>query len=671
MPAGHNGTEHGLPEMDDRRELEAAVRGIASAGKALKLYPPTSPIPRQSVETAANALSQFLGIHPVLSLAVTREGFAWLGESIASGVAGVADLADALRDHGVAEIDFTPGCTAEDLIAFLDVITHDTESVRAEGGAGTALVSRGVEGVRVTDVQLTVLEEIAPAPDEDIDEFLRQLALDPDKLATWMAAASAGDPAAFREGLTGLAEAVGPEGNDRLLQSLAEAFLRQNPDGKDALLGLAFEEGTVRELARGMFGRLGDTDIATSLTDGLFGKNMLSLSNALTSLPLQQRIQQVHAQVQAALAAGGHLDKETTFLSHMLDVRQRTTPEPALVDADTVYRKIEQASMIPAHELDQLREQTEKAREMMNEAGVNTMLVLLDQQKDFHLYCRSLDALAAMVPKLIDQGDLALALKVLREISARESRSVQPWPELTERLREATAKAVSERSMAGLLRAATGDATTLPLAREIARVAGDAAGPVLTREAITLKDEGIAAAEEILGRRLVDLLAAELGRAQWFQLAPAVARLARENDPRAWHAIEAAAKRPDEQSRREVATGLARSCGANSAQLLGRLARDPNGEVAIIAIRSLGQCSATGAATTLGARFDELDVDGKDYPIAREIIGALARVPDPAADQVLGRIAARKALIKRGHFAEIQDLAGKAAAVRSQRGGAR
>jgi hypothetical protein len=39
-------------EADLLPPVEATVRGIASAARALRLYPPTSPIPRQSVEAA-------------------------------------------------------------------------------------------------------------------------------------------------------------------------------------------------------------------------------------------------------------------------------------------------------------------------------------------------------------------------------------------------------------------------------------------------------------------------------------------------------------------------------------------------------------------------------------------------------------------------------------------
>jgi len=434
------------------------------------------------------------------------------------------------------------------------------------------------------------------------------------------------------------------------------------------LLGLAFDQGALRDLTSGMFGRLDDIQIAGSVEGGLYGENMLSLSNALTGLPLEQRIEQVKAQVQVMLKDEGHADKEIGFLEHMVDVRRRTEPEPALVDAQQLYRKVALASAMPTEEIERLRAETTGAKSSGNRAGVATMLVLLDQQRDFDMYCRGLDGLAAMVPQLIDQGELELAHTVLRELTLRESRSVQPWPELSGRLRSAIGTAVSPKAMAALLRAVTADPSSLPVAREIARVAGDAAGPAIIEEAIALKAEGLKAAEDMLGRRVIDLLASQLGNAQWYQLAPVVERLAAETDPRAQAAIEAASRRPDEQSRREVAAGLAKADTRASLQLLAHMTADPSTEVAIGAVRALSTMSTPGGAALLGAQLDSLDIDNKDYLLGREILAALARMSDPEADAVLHRLATRKTLIKRGHHAEIQDLARQAIAHRGLKG---
>ncbi len=662
--------ESTVPEVNDRQELEAVVRGIASAGKALKLYPSTSPIPRESVEAATVALTAFLDSHPLLSLTVAREGFGWSGQQIGAGMVGVSDLADALRDHGVAEVDFLPGCSASDLLAFIDLITHDPGEVHDQGGFAALLAAAGVDNVRAADVQITVLDPAAAAALADTDGFLEELASDPEKLHAWMLAATAGDPTAFGEGLAELAQIAGDAGMERFLESLSTAFMRLAPENRDVLLGLSFDQGSVRDVASGMFGQLDAGQIAGTLTGGLYGDNMLSLSNALTGLPLESRIEQVKAQVQSMLKDGGHADKEIGFLEHMVEVRRLEVPEPALVDSQALYKKVALAAAMPPEEIEKLRAETTGSTASRNRIGVATMLALLDQQRDFEMYCRGLDGLAAMVPKLIETGELTVARTVLNELMIRQSRTQQPWPELTERLRTAVAAAVPPEAMAALLRAVKADPSALPAAREIARVAGDAAGPAIIDEAMAHQGEGLRAAEDILGRQVIDLLAMQLPRMQWFHLAPAVARLALETDPRAQAAIETAARRSDEQSRREVANGLSQADTPLSLKLLSTMTADPSAEVAIAAVRAMSKMSTPGGSALLGARLGSLDIDNKDFLLGREIIGALVRMPDPEAEAVLKKLASRKALIKRGHFVEIQDLAQRAVAARGQKGGA-
>ena len=136
-------------------------------------------------------------------------------------------------------------------------------------------------------------------------------------------------------------------------------------------------------------------------------------------------------------------------------------------------------------------------------------------------------------------------------------------------------------------------------------------------------------------------------------------------------ALEDVVNRPDEQSRREAAQGLAAAGGDGPLRLLATLTEDSSMEVAVATVRAMAKYDTPGAANVLSTRLDSLDVDGKDFALAREIIGALARVSDPQAEEALKRISSRRALIKRGHYAEIQDLAKQALALREERGASR
>ena len=654
------------------QRLEHAVRSLSTASRSLRLYPPTSPIPHETVSVAVTALEQFFAAgFPVLSISLARDGFAFAGEPVAANVQGAGDLASELRAHGVAEIDFEPGVSADELLEFLTISARGPEEISEEGGLAVLAAAAGVEHVRVIDVQLTVVDTSAPADDPGYGDFLRDLVEDPTKLTTWFSAASGGDPASFEDGLIELMRAAGPDSVSQLMNSMTTAFLAQSSDGRDALLGLSMDDGPVRDLTGRMFGMLGAPDIAESVLGGTFGKNMLSLSSALTSLPLEQATAQVRAEVQAMLPTAGHTAKEAEFLQHMLEIRGRKEAEQSLVDADRTYRAVAQASMLKDEDIARARTALTASAGALGAASVRTMLALLDQQQDFELYCAGADNLARMVPQLIEQGDLTLASRVLAELANRESRNTGPWPELSGRLREAIATAAGPRSMGALVNAVVANPELEPAALQIVRHAGDTGGAELVAAAITHKSAGLELAERLIGRRLIDLLHTAAGSAQWFQLTPIVTRLAEAGDPRSIATIEALLARPDEQSRREVATGLAGLGTPAAVRLLGVALRDPSPEVAMVAARAIAKSGVPGSAALLAARLSELDVDTNDFLLARELITGLARTPEPTADEALAKLGSRRALIKRGHFAEIQQLVARARTVRAENGVAR
>jgi len=646
--------------------MEPIVRGLTAAAKALRLYPPTSPIPRQAVDSAAASLSAFLGSEPVLSLKVVRDGLAWGGATVAPGAPGATELADSLRDHGVAEVSFLPGVGTDDLLAFLGTALEKPEALAERGGLAAVLVSAGVESVRTAEVSLTVVDPMSMGSDGEADEFLRQLAGDPERIAAWLAVAAKGDPATLAAGLSDLARASGDGGVSALVSSLARAFEGSDLDARDALVSVSLDDGPARDLLGRVFGGVATADLAKTLCGGTYGHNMLSMSSAISRLPLADRINDVLAQVKDLLPAAGHNPKELEFLDHMLEVRRSTTPEVPLAEAQPLYRRVADIAAVDANQVAGARAGVAREAQRADDSAVATLLTLLDQQQDFGLYRRTLDALAGMVSPLLERGRLDLAARIVTELAARESRAVQPWPELTEKLRAAIAEATSRRAMKALVAAVANNHDNIPAAREIMQRAGDAGSATFVEEALAHKPDGLAVAEHVVGRRLVDMLAAAAARAQWFHVAPLVARLAVEGDPRSQQAIDALLKRPDDASRREVATGLAAAGGPLALRHLAPLLRDPSPEVTLAAIRATGRSTAPGAAAMLKARLDELDADGKDFAVAREIIGALARTPDRSADAMLEQLAARRALIKRGHFAEITDLARQALAQRAK-----
>jgi hypothetical protein len=646
---------------------EATVRGIAAAGRSLRLYPPTSSIPRQAVDTAMASLSSFLEQEQALPLNVAREGFTCRGTAIGTTASSGSDLAEMLRSHGVAEVVFLPGCTSDDLLNFLGVIMRAPEAIRAEGGATAALSAAGTSGIRVVTVSLSVSAVPDMSAEADgVDEFFRELASDPGKLATWLAAAAEGDPATLADGLAELADAA-PD-RDAFLGTLAAAFGGQETEAKDVLLGIGMEPGRGRDLVGGMLHHLPQDSISMSLAGGVYGKNMLSLSTALTRLPLGERMEDIIAEVRAALPGSGHEEREVGFLDHMVSVRMSPETERPLAEADSTYRAVAAAAVVSADALDAKRHEVAESVAHTAARSVPTMLALLDQQRDFGLYVKSLDNLAAIVPRLVKQHELETVVGVLSEIAERESRESQPWPELNQRLRAALTASTGRATMAPLVDVVLADPEAIPAAHAILRVADDSGKIAFVEEALLRRDDrALEAAESLLGRRMIDLLGAAAPRVGPAQLGPLVRRLAREGDPAAMAAIEAALRRPDEMARAAAAEALTGTTNPAIVRLLAALLKDASPKVVSTAARALAGTRLPGTAEALATHLDTLDVDNRDFAIGREIIGCLAQMPETAAAQALRRLAERKSLMKRGRFNEVQQLAREAMTVQAQR----
>jgi hypothetical protein len=653
------------------RNMDGAVRGLAAAYKSLKLYPETSPIPRDAVASACASLSAALGDdRPVVSLRVERDGFSSMGEPAGAGAPGAADLAGVLRAHGVAELDLLPGVDVEDLMVLLRVLGKDPAAVRATGGVGAELATAGVERARVADVALTVTGVRIEADDVDADAFLRELAADPDKLSSWLGAAVKGDTGSLADGVAELARVAGP-GGGRLAGSLASAFRQLDPDGRDAFLSMAMEPGAAQGVAASALGGIGASELAESLIGGSFGGNMMALSNAMVRLPLAERLGEVMKTVQDMLPVMGHTARETEFLQHMVEVRTGAAVDGPIVGAEPDLAAIARDVTYGIPDLGAKRDEVAVARRESAKRSVEMMLTLLDQQKEFGQYCRALDRTAALVPGIVRSGDLQLASRVLAEIQARAVRAASAWPELNERIDATLASATGPQTMGPLLEALAADPAASAAAGDLVRRGGEPAQTALIEAALSHADHHyLEVAERLVGRRSTDILCALAPSVQWFQVGVVAARLIDAGGPRCLAAVDQLANRPDEQSRREAASALGALPDPEAIARAARLLGDSSAEVAIVATRALGRNASPAASRALAGRLADLDVDGRDFALARELIGALSRHRDPVARDAIDRLASRRALIKRGHFAEVTDLAKRAAAVQQQGGAA-
>ena len=292
-------------------------------------------------------------------------------------------------------------------------------------------------------------------------------------------------------------------------------------------------------------------------------------------------------------------------------------------------------------------------------AGVRTMLTLLDQQTDEEHAKECAVNLANLAAHLLGGQQVLLADYVVAELGARSDRV--PSDDLLR-------SAVAPEALGPLLDAVLADPSLEQPAGRILRVLDETTHAPLVAQAITRKADGIRLAEKLLGKRMIEQLNSAALHAEWFQLNPIVTRLAQEGDSRCAATIEALMRRPDPQARKEIVAGLAAAGGPLAQRLLGELVADSHSDVAVAAARALAKSGQRGSGDPIAARIAQLDLDNADFELGRELIGALARTPDRSADELLGKLASRRSLMKRGRFNDVQQVVAAALQVRAREG---
>jgi hypothetical protein len=139
---------------------EEVVRALAAAAAAVRLYPPTSEIPAQTVarfvQVAEAITSAAKG--PV-RFVIEPKHFKLGDQVVAEGQTQVTGLAEMLYAHQAGQLIVAPGLTADEAGSFLRCAGSDPSAVREEGGLRTVIVAAGVTHLAIIEVTLRASTE--------------------------------------------------------------------------------------------------------------------------------------------------------------------------------------------------------------------------------------------------------------------------------------------------------------------------------------------------------------------------------------------------------------------------------------------------------------------------------------------------------------------------------
>ena len=138
---------------------EEALRLLAAAAGAARLYPAASALPAEAVEKFTRRANEVVGSQGPLRYNVGPDGFRIGDTDIAPGNSQVAALAKSLHALQVGQLLVAPGINAPETAAFVAVTNSDSASVRARGGIRAVLFAENVAHIAVVEVSLRASEE--------------------------------------------------------------------------------------------------------------------------------------------------------------------------------------------------------------------------------------------------------------------------------------------------------------------------------------------------------------------------------------------------------------------------------------------------------------------------------------------------------------------------------
>jgi hypothetical protein len=247
---------------------EEVVRALAAAAAAVRLYPPTSEIPAQTV-------ARFVSVSETVTLAargpvrfvVEPKAFKLGNQMLAEGHAQVTGLAEMLYAHQVGQLIVAPGLTAEETSAFLSCAGSDASAVREEGGLRAVIVKAGVSHLAVIEVTLRASTDTGLA---GLD--LTTAPLDAIGPAVLRSAASWARSAATGEGRDEIAEIIGgleSAARELAAERVAAALLQLDEATRAAVLAAAVRpdaSGRVMEGALSVIANMKPATLARLMT---------------------------------------------------------------------------------------------------------------------------------------------------------------------------------------------------------------------------------------------------------------------------------------------------------------------------------------------------------------------------------------------------------------------
>lgn len=684
-------------------DVEAFVKQLVVTYKAVRLYPPSSSIPRDNAVLAVEKLKTLLRRTPEVRMVISMDGLFFEGLQAMPGQSAYVAFAREAFRHGLGDVRFHAGVTPEEVVAFLKGLSEEPASVAEHGGFSAWLWHHDVHQITVGEMETKIVdadepsdaalaEERAaedglwpPEPD-DIDQLLESVRdiedrdqrilvrflLEPKLVGRYLehvAAMASADPVARLAdrifSMTRVVAAELDEEQEQLSRSAAEAVMALDGETRARLIAEhLLPRARIDDSVAQLLSQVALDDLCAALvsevTDDEASKE--GLARALHNLALIgiHSRQDVAEAASRALAEAGVPEPVARgivarALPERIEPAKRGTAAPPH-DISEALRLVDMAATQEGRVVDEAVERLRKevAQGFSDAEVFKTLVRLLVLERRPPNFASLLALVEDGLPVLLDRGEHeAVAEAVVSLLAVKDDGGIPE--ELRARVRAALGGVADssrlERLCAAARLAEPGSpqhAACVRLVRMLGEISID---PLL---------EVLASEQDMAARKsLVDLISSiasshveELGKhvedGRWFFVRNVVAILGSTRDPAALPYLARTIRHHDARVRRETVRALAAIRDRYAAELLVAALEDEDAQNVALVARFLGTLGVRGAVPALIEVARGAGSGSREVAARVEAIEALARLGAQEALPALEQIASRRGGLLRG-----------------------
>ncbi len=591
---------------------EEALRLLAAATTAARLYPSSSALPLEATERFVSR-ARDLAVGGPLRLNVSPDGFRIGDTLVGGGHSQTIALAESLHAMQVGQLIIAPGVTTDEALALIAVATTDPARIRASGGPRAALVAAGVDHLAVIEVSLRASAQqgllgldLATAPlDEIADEVVETV--------TRRASAATSGPAGDE-----VAEAVSRlEGATKglALERIAAAMLRLDEATRVRVLAMSLAADTEGRRMDGML-----SVVATMKPAALARLIRLVATTAGTD----------PGRVVGALQLPPETLKALTLL-----LKPRPSYEPDFgQSSEDQAQEMAQAVALEddAHDLD--RQVAIASPTLSAGRALATATAVSRTSVD----AETVRAMGEFMSQAARDGAFIVVREALRRLD-----EIAAEPSLTDEVVTARSSLADPSVLGDVCRAAVTDADAA-IAGEILSAAGTVGAEVLLDSYIRLSESRRSLLRPVLRGMSESILGAARPklRSSDTALVVAVLRILPQlGDRRAVAVIADSLSSLDEQVRFSAVGALSMMRTPEAVATLTRALNHREPETQRHVVREIGRARIASAVPALSRALEDLNVLQRTYETRREVIGALEQIATPDAERALRRFAQR------------------------------